>query len=120
MRATTGAAPVPVPPPIPAVINTMSVSSSKKLFNFVSRSFGVFFSAFGDGHLLHDPDQSQCEFGIEDCSKACLSVLMSTKRYVLNTFVKHVVYGVVTTTANANNFYAFEPGCCQNSSKVVN
>ena len=27
-RATTGAAPVPVPPPIPAVINTMSVPSS--------------------------------------------------------------------------------------------
>ena len=28
ISATTGAAPVPVPPPIPAVMNTMSVSSS--------------------------------------------------------------------------------------------
>ena len=30
MRATTGAAPVPVPPPMPAVINTILVSSSNR------------------------------------------------------------------------------------------
>ncbi len=82
ISATTGAAPVPVPPPIPAVIKTISVLSSKS-----SRILSVDASAHclptsgtfpaPSPFVIASPMSSL--LGTGDFSRCCASVLHTTK-----------------------------------------
>ena len=81
MRATTGAAPVPVPPPIPAVINTILVSSSKRAAISLSLSSAASLASSG---LLPAPSPKvvlgpmSTLVGTCELFNACLSVFITT------------------------------------------
>ena len=81
MRATTGAAPVPVPPPIPAVINTILVSSSKSWAISASLSSAAFLAVSG---MLPAPKPwvvlgpNSTRLGTGDSLSCCRSVLSTT------------------------------------------
>ena len=79
IRATTGAAPVPVPPPIPAVIKAMRVLSSNKASTSAALSSANFLATSGM-FPAPSPLAPNCTFtGTGEFRNACASVLQRTK-----------------------------------------
>ena len=80
MPAMTGAAPVPVPPPIPQVMNTISVSSSNKEL-IAAKLVSAASLPFSGFPPTPSPSSPNWIFtGISACAKAWLSVLQMAKR----------------------------------------
>src|SRR5215203_2555236 len=104
--ATTGAAPVPVPPPLPAVTKTMSApriaSSISALFSSAA-SIPIFGSAPAPRpRVIFSP--MWIFWSASHIWRACIRVY----RYELNplqTGVDHAVHGVGPPSANADNLY---------------
>ncbi len=81
MRATTGAAPVPVPPPIEAVMNTMSVSSVKRRSMSAalsSAAWKAFSGMFPAPRPLVTVGPMRTLVGTGERRRACWSVFITT------------------------------------------
>ena len=98
IEATTGALPVPVPPPIPAVINTISAPVNE--FLIVSRSSSAALHPTSGLPPAPRPPVSFCPIGIltgaVDLFKACKSVLIT-------------INSTCSTPSESIRLIAFEP-----------
>ena len=75
MRATTGAAPVPVPPPMPAVMNTILVLSVNRSAIFSSLSKAAWRATEGTLPAPSPVSPISSLLGTEEFLSACSSVL---------------------------------------------
>ena len=104
--ATTGAAPVPVPPPMPAVMNTMlapaisSVMRSRSSIGRVAPDLGIGARAQALGHARAE---LQLRLARGCACSACASVLMRDELHALHALVDHVIDRIAAAAAHAHH-----------------